>query len=96
MEAVSCVATMDAAPEGKDGGTGEPLAKRQCIACVKKGGDLQLLEADAVAEGMRELDPLWALVEDGKVRSEKAGPNRARSRQLQLLQLHAEWLGYAF
>lgn len=48
----------------------EPLAKRQCIPCVKNGGDLQLLSPEEVAEGMRGLDPLWSLIEGGKVTSQ--------------------------
>jgi hypothetical protein len=46
----------------------EPLAKRQCVPCVKKGGDLQLLAHDALVTGMQGLDALWVLDDGGKVR----------------------------
>jgi hypothetical protein len=56
------------AAEGPVSASSEPLAKRQCVACVKKGGDLQLLAYDVLLKGMQDLDPLWVLVDGGKVR----------------------------
>lgn len=46
----------------------EPLAKRQCVACVRNGGDLRILAQDAVVKGMKALDPLWVLDDGGGVR----------------------------
>lgn len=49
-------------------GDSAPLTKRQCIPCVKDGGDLRLLGHETVAEKMQDLDPLWVLDDGGAVR----------------------------
>ena len=52
----------------------QPLAKRKCLPCAKDGGDSPLLAAEAIDAGLKQLCPLWAVVDDGKARHTTTTP----------------------
>ena len=53
----------------------QPLAKRKCLPCAKDGGDSPLLVAEAIDAGLKQLCPLWAVVDDGKARHTTTPPH---------------------
>ena len=55
----------------------QPLAKRKCLPCAKDGGDSPLLAAEAIDAGLKQLCPLWAVVDDGKARHTTITPPSA-------------------